>query len=80
MQRTVSETRIGDYETRYRFRIQDDPSTPGWNAERRLIDFMSALTAMPDLLNCGYSKPQKLVFFHSGECWVAEGEATVSER
>ena len=78
MKRTVSEAQIGEGRTRYRIRIEDDPSRPGWTADRRLIEFMNTLTGMPDLLNCGFSKPQKLVLFHSGEGWVAEGEATVA--
>lgn len=79
MKRTVSETQVGEHQMRYRVRLEDDPSTPGWMADRRLIDFLNLLGSTPDLINCGYSKPQKLVLFHSGEGWVAEGEATVTE-
>jgi hypothetical protein len=79
VKRTVSEARVGQDRVRYRVKIEDDPSLPGWNAETRFVQFLVALTEAPDLLNCGFNKPQKLVFFHSGEGWVAEGEATVSE-
>jgi hypothetical protein len=78
MRRTVSEVQVGDRSTRYKLRVEDDAVAGdiGW----RLIKFMEALTLSPDLLNCGWSKPQKLVFYHSGLFWVAEGEATVEDR
>lgn len=79
MQRTVSEVQIGNKTTRFKIRIEDTPvpegQLPGW----RLIQFMEALVASPDLLNCGFSKPQVLKFYFSGAHWVAEGEATVQE-
>lgn len=79
MRRFVSETRIGDRLTRYKIRIEDDPGPTGFFGQWRLIKFMEALTQNPDLLNCGYSKPERLTFYHNGQFWVAEGEATVEE-
>ena len=80
MRRSVSEARIGDRLIRYKIRIEDDPSAPGFAGQWRLIKFMEALILSPDLLNCGFSKPEKLTFYHSGQFWVAEGEATVEEQ
>lgn len=77
MRRSVSETQIGATQRRFRVRIEDDASQPGWQAEARLHEFMMQLAQQPDLLNCGYRKPQKLNFFHGGQCWIAEGEAVV---
>lgn len=79
VKRTVSETRVGSNLVRYKIRIEDDPSKPGWDAGNRLMQFMATLINAPDLLNCGYSKPQKMSFYHSGDGWVAEGEATMEE-
>lgn len=79
MRRTVSETRVGTNQTRYRIRIEDDPSAVGHEAGWRLVRFLETLSQSPDMLNCGFSKPEKLTFYHSGYFWVAEGEATVED-
>ena len=79
MRRTVSETRVGTKQIRYKVRIEDDPSAPGHQSGLRLITFMETLAQSPDLLNCGYSKPQRLSLYHSGTGWIAEGEATIEE-
>lgn len=79
MRRTVSEARVGTAQVRYKVRIEDDPSERGWMAQVRLVRFMEALTQSPDLLNCGFAKPDRLVFSHNGNAWVAEGEALVDD-
>jgi hypothetical protein len=65
---------------RYRIRIEDDDSLPGPDAEQRLIGFLTELSQAPDILNCGYNKPEKMNIYHAGTFWVLEGEVTVKER
>jgi hypothetical protein len=80
MNRKVAETRIGEKLVRYRTRIEDDPSTPGWEQRQALYRLLGTLIQTPDLLNCGLNAPAKLSIYHSGQSWVVEAEATVEEE
>jgi hypothetical protein len=79
MNRKVAETRVGEKLVRYRTRIEDDPSSTGWEQRQALYRLLGTLTQVPDLLNCGLSAPQKISIYHSGLSWVVEAEATVEE-
>lgn len=80
MRRSTSNTRIGENQIRYRIQIEDDPSTPGIQADWRLIKLMEQLVQSPDLLTCGYFKPATLRFKHDGERWIVDGEVVSSEE
>ena len=78
MKRTVTETKVGETQIRYRTRIEDDESMKGSDEARmRQYLFMREIVDNWTLLTCGLQMFQSLRIFHSGNCWVAEAEATI---
>lgn len=80
MQRSVSEATVADNMVRYRTRIVDDPSPrDSWESRNKLLNLFQTILMTPDLINCGLNPPQKMSWYHSGESWVVEAEATVEK-
>lgn len=80
MNKKNSRVQIDNGKTRYRFVIEDDPSTPGWAAQIKLPVFLRWLGETPDLLSCGPDAPDTLIIKHNGKSWIAEGEVVVRDQ
>lgn len=76
--RSVHATQSGYTSTKYRLKIEDDPSAEdSAEAGGRLLALLRDLVDQPVLLMCGPVSPQKVRLWHSGSCWVLEAEAEV---
>jgi hypothetical protein len=71
---------IGEKRTRHTFKVYDDPSdldtVPG---RMRLWRFLQEFVDQPALLQCGPAFAQKMSIFHTGQCWVLQGEAEADD-
>lgn len=79
MRRFVSETNIGSNRKRHKTVIHDTVETTPHSQEACIRQnlMIQALADTPDLLNCGYLRPEKITLYHDGVRWVVEAEAEV---
>jgi hypothetical protein len=67
---------IGEKRTRYTFKVYDDLSDRDTIEGRtRLRSFLQEFVDQPALLLAGPTYAQKMAIFHTGQCWVFQGEA-----
>lgn len=80
MRRLFSKSDLGGNKYLYRVHLEDEPSAPGYQANARLPQLLIAMAETPDLIACGYTRPEKISIFHNGNNWVVkcEGEGTES--
>lgn len=79
MNRTITPVKVGDHNTgrtRYRLRIEDDPSGPApADIQRRQLAFLQAIVDQPMLLACGPVYADRFSVFHDGDRWILQAEA-----
>lgn len=81
MRREVNDIVLGDGSHRYVVRIYDSPSPPETHeAYVAFVRFLRALGDQPQLLDCGFHRPQQTRIVHDGTSWVCEVEATFTEE
>lgn len=79
MHRFFTEVHIDEKTTKYRVRLEDVESE-AQQVARRQSEFLMEVANQPELLTCGYARPQTVKFYHNGIRWVAEAEAVVEHE
>lgn len=81
IQRQVKKSNPSPGRTRYRIIITGDecPPLPTYEARFHQSLFLRWLADNQNLLECGYSVPERISITHNGTCWQAEAEAEVEE-
>jgi hypothetical protein len=80
IQRNVRRTEIGQNRVRYRVIVQGEECPQGTHeAIIHQALFLNWLGDNQSLLECGYSRFQKLTIQHNGTAWEAVAEAEVDE-
>lgn len=84
MKRITSSVPVGGALTpqiRHKVRLESDPCEIGTQESRFFqFDLLNRAGADPVLTACGGVDFQKLIMYHSGQCWILECEAVVDGK
>ena len=80
IQRRVKTVEISPGLMRYRVIVTGESCQSQTHESRiHLSLFLTWIADNQNLLECGYSPPQKITITHNGTCWQVEAEAEVLE-